>query len=325
MNKPDISVVMTAYNEEQYIADAIDSVLNQKFDDFELIIIDDNSTDGTSEIVREYSQRCEKIKLIINKQNQGQSISRNKALNSSRGNYIAVMDADDISAENRLKLQYEFLENNPDVFLCGSSCIKITKDGEEIGETNVPSNPQRKLPEKNVIIHPSIMFRNNGQVEYRDKFEYSQDYDLHLRLISDGKKLVNIEKPLIKYRITPNSVTQSNQVRQQYFAKKAKDFFKEREKGEEDSYNSFTPKDSLSAGMNNTIAERNYYEAVVISSLRSNNNQTAREYFRRYCDVSSNGKKKALLHLATSCPLCYRIYHNMKKISTQGVLRQLCE
>jgi glycosyltransferase involved in cell wall biosynthesis len=325
MSKPNISVVMTAYNEEQYIADAIDSVLNQKFDDFELIIVDDNSTDGTLEIVQEYKRRCKKVKVIMNERNQGQSISRNKALKSSSGDYIAIMDADDISTENRLNIQHKLLENNDDVFLCGSSCIKITEDGEEIGETNVPPNPEKKLPEENVMIHPSIMFRNNGQVEYRDKFEYSQDYDLYLRLISNGKKLVNTERPLIKYRITPNSVTQSNQRRQRYFAKKAKSFFNERKREGEDSYNSFTPKDSFSTSVSDITARQNYYEAVVISSLRVNNSQIAKKYLRRYCDISSNNKKKALLHLATSCPLCYRIYHNMKKISIQNLLSQLCK
>lgn len=132
---PKVSVVMSVYNGEKYLPETIDSILNQTFKDFEFIIINDGSTDKTAKILTSYDDP--RIR-IFNQENMGLTKSLNRAISLAKGEYIARMDADDISYPERLKKQVDYLNKNPDIGLVGSKYIRIDKRGRKIDEINVP-------------------------------------------------------------------------------------------------------------------------------------------------------------------------------------------
>ena len=116
---PIVSVVMPAYNVELYVEEAVRSILNQTFCDFEFIIVDDGSTDRTPEILRSFTDP--RIRLLFNEKNEGNYPARNRGCRLARGKYIAVMDADDVALPERLEKQVRFMEGNPDVLACGTA------------------------------------------------------------------------------------------------------------------------------------------------------------------------------------------------------------
>src|SRR3989344_1307446 len=245
-NNPKISVVMSAYNTEKYVAEAIESILNQTFKDFELIIVNDASTDNTLKIIRNYAQKDKRIKLIDNKKNLYATISRNKAL--KKGKDIAIQDSDDISLPNRLEVQKNYLDKKKAVFLVGSGMIKIASNGKYL-KKKMPFCCSRFLlklilPIKNQIYHPTIMFRNKCYL-YREKIYYAEDYDFYLTLISKGLKLANLRRHLVKYRILSSSVSNSKRKQQDLFAEKAKQFYKQRIETGIDEYSKFNPYDII--------------------------------------------------------------------------------
>lgn len=197
MNNPQISVIMPAYNAEKYIAEAINSILTQTFNDFEFIIINDASTDSTKEIIESYKDL--RIKFINNEQNQGVAKSLNIGLAAARGKYIARMDADDISLPQRFQTQFDFMEQNPDIGICGSwaqnfgerdDVIKTYQTHEEIRDATFFYCPMN---------HPSVIFRNNNSILYSENFTSTQDYELWCREI-DNLNFANIPEVLLLYR-----------------------------------------------------------------------------------------------------------------------------
>ncbi|MCP8319033.1 MAG: glycosyltransferase, partial [Candidatus Methylarchaceae archaeon HK01B] len=130
MKSPKITILMSVYNGEKYLREAIDSILNQTFKDFEFLIINDGSTDRTVEILRSYHDS--RIKIITNEKNMGLTKSLNKGLKIARSEYVARMDADDISYPRRLEVQYEYMKKNPDVGIVGSWNDVIDDKGNTI-------------------------------------------------------------------------------------------------------------------------------------------------------------------------------------------------
>ena len=245
-HKPAISVIMSAYNSERYITQAIESILNQTFKDFEFIIINDASTDKTLNIIKKYAKKDKRIKIINKKTNSGAADSRNKGLKISKGEYIAIMDADDISLPERFKIQYNYLEDNPKIFLVGGSYELIDSKGNKLNEVITSLNPQEVaelLPKKNIIHNPTVMLRNIGVPRYRIKFEQGEDYDLWLRFLTEGKKLSVLLNIIIKYRFHPNSYTTLSNKKQTLFVEKARQFYFERVKRGLDHYNFFNVKE----------------------------------------------------------------------------------
>jgi glycosyltransferase involved in cell wall biosynthesis len=239
---PKISIVMPAYNAEKYLEESINSILGQTFKDFEFIIIDDASTDNSSRILQRFKRKDKRIILLKNKKNQGVARTRNIGMKIAKGRYIATFDADDISLSNRLEIQYNFLEHHPDIFLTGGSAIIIDENGTKIGifkKFNNPKKLKKKLLKSNPIVNSSVMFRNTGNVYYRDKFDGADEYDLFLRLLSERKKLTNLEAFLVKYRITPGSISLKKRAKQEFFSKKIQQFYFQREKFGKDEYDKF--------------------------------------------------------------------------------------
>lgn len=206
---------MSVYNGEKYLTQAIDSILNQIFSNFEFIIINDNSSDKTKEILNTYSDK--RIKIIKNAINLGLTKSLNKGLAKSKGEYIARMDCDDISMPDRFEIQNKFLDENPQIACVGGKTIIIDDNGKINGEKNVETNPDVlafKMLMINQIAHSSIMIRADvikRENYYNEDYRYTQDYELWSRLIASGYNITNIDIPLIKYRYHNSSITQNKE------------------------------------------------------------------------------------------------------------------
>ena len=206
---PLISVLMSVYNGEKYLRESIDSILSQTFTDFELLIVNDASADGSGKILDSFTDR--RIVRINNNENVGLAASLNKGLALSRGEYIARMDSDDIAFPNRLAKQMAYLQIHPSVGLVGSQMTIINQVGETTGNYQVPCSNAMvvwKLIFGNPIAHPSVMFRKEIIVAsggYDAELPASQDKDLWVRLI-DKTKFANLNESLVKYRRHPEAV-----------------------------------------------------------------------------------------------------------------------
>ncbi len=252
ITNPVISVVMSVYNEETYLRSAIESVLNQTFKDFEFIIINDCSTDKTVDILKEFEAKNNRIILFekhINKGFKGFVENLNIGISKARGKYIARMDADDLCLPERLEKQFNFLEENPEVFLTGSSMILINERSEETGEMSALSHPdliRKRTKIDNPIFHPTIMFRNEPDLIYRDKLYACEDFDFHLRMLSENRVLHNISEPLLKYRILESSISRKgNSFVKRLFLEQAKTFYIQRIKSGQDEYENFDENEFL--------------------------------------------------------------------------------
>ena len=200
---PKVSVVMSVYNGQRYLREAVNSILNQSFIDLEFIIIDDGSTDDTAQILREF--RDGRIVYLRNDENQGLTKSLNKGLKLARGEYIARMDADDISVPERLHRQVEYLDQYPLVGLVGVTPVCIDSAGNELGRWNVLTTNeeiQAQLAQSNCFCHGSVMFRRSC-IEavglYDETFVLAQDHDLWLR-IAELFDVANLPQPLYQWR-----------------------------------------------------------------------------------------------------------------------------
>jgi len=216
--KPKISVIMPVYNAEKYIGEAIESIRNQTFANFEFIIIYDLSFDNSLKIINNYSDS--RIRIIENKKRIGLVKSLNKAVKCARGEYIARQDADDISLPDRLELQLEFLEKHPKVALIGTGIYVIDKNGDVTEKRIMHPNPKKSLLKGNRFIHGSVMFRKAVIDEfgaYNELFKNSEDYELWLRL-SQKYEINNLALPLYKLRAHSSSISAAKIEEQQMYA-----------------------------------------------------------------------------------------------------------
>lgn len=202
---PIISVIMPVYNCEKYVGEAVQSILNQTFTDFELLIVDDCSTDATVSIIKSISDA--RINLIRKEKNSGYTDSLNYAITIAKGKYIARMDGDDISLPNRFQRQVEYLNAHQDVILCGTG-IQIIDSDKILKHPVNHEDIKVKLCFSNAIFHPSVMGRTEAFSEYKynKEFEPAEDYDLWTRLVFAGK-LANIDEVLLDYRVHPNQIS----------------------------------------------------------------------------------------------------------------------
>ncbi len=203
MKNPKVTVLMSVYNGEKYLQEAIDSILGQTFKDFEFLIINDGSTDKTGEILESYNDP--RIKIINNEKNIGLTKSLNKGLRSARGEYIARQDADDISAPERLEKEIEFLEMHQNYAVVGTFAKIINKNSEVLSFLERPIEDlkiKEFFKKDNCIVHGSSMIRKACLSDigfYNELMLRSQDYELWLRL-SKKYRLANIAKYLYMWR-----------------------------------------------------------------------------------------------------------------------------
>tara|TARA_B100000929_G_scaffold219305_1_gene175895 strand:+ start:17188 stop:18159 length:972 start_codon:yes stop_codon:yes gene_type:complete len=210
---PKISVLLPVYNAEAFIAKSIQSILDQTEPDFELLVIDDCSTDGSIEIINRFKDP--RIIFHRKKRNSGYTESLNWAIDQARGTYIARMDADDVSLPKRFEKQLTFLEQHPDVALCGTDA---RVEGSSL-KFNYPTEPkaiQVNLLLGSSLIHPSIMGRAEifKHYKYDPTKEPAEDYDLFTRLVVAGEKLANLDEALLIYRVHNNQISKLQQQKQ---------------------------------------------------------------------------------------------------------------
>ncbi len=210
MSIPAITVLMPAYNAADYIAEAIDSVLAQSFKDFELLIINDGSTDDTERIIRSYNDP----RIVLhNQENQGVIGALNKGLELAKANLIARFDADDVCYPERLATQYEFMQNNPDYVLIGSASDYIDMNGNYLFKWHPPAYTNEELEQVIYSVcpldHPTIMYRTGVARElggYPAGAIHFEDHIFWTLFFKKGK-LCNMHESLIKHRFNPGSVT----------------------------------------------------------------------------------------------------------------------
>ena len=217
--KPEISVIMSVYNGEKYLAEAIDSIIGQTFKSWELIIVNDCSLDSTGEILERYALQDERIRVLSNEVNLKLPTSLNKAIENSRGRYIARMDADDISLPERLEKQYSFMENNKDVDL--SSCRFMNLKGEAYysggcGGRCDSDALNALLLVTNPILHPGVIAKAEvmKELNYDTSLTCSEDLELWTRMVSKGKKIQILPRCLLLYRLHDKQITQTTLERQ---------------------------------------------------------------------------------------------------------------
>lgn len=207
IDTPIVSVIMPVYNCEKYIQEAVESILNQTYTNFELLIIDDCSTDKTVSIINNFKDP--RIKLNVKEKNTGYTNSLNYGLTIAIGKYIARMDGDDISLPERFEKQVSFLEENQDVVLCGTA-YKIMHNKRYITFPEKHDLIKVRMLKGNQIAHPSVVIRasilKEHHLEYNPKMEPAEDYDLWTRMLCLGK-FHNLQEPLLNYRIHEKQVS----------------------------------------------------------------------------------------------------------------------
>lgn len=232
--KPLVSVITIAYNEEKYIREAIESILKQNFLDLEYIIIDDGSTDNTPDIIKEYSDKFRFIKTFSNNTNQGIPKSRNLGIKIANGKYILWQDADDISMPDRIKVQVEYMDENSNVGICGGN-VQFFKNGKDTNK-RLYSNDDKIIRKKiflySPVAQPACIVRKKALEEvgvFNPSLSSAEDLDLSFR-IGTKYQFGNVPEIVIKYRIHDQSVTfrqlkttekNTIKIRRSYFNNKA--------------------------------------------------------------------------------------------------------
>ncbi len=204
--RPMISVVMATWNRKDMVRQAIESILTQTFRDFEFIIIDDASTDGTAELVAEYAKKDKRIIYLPNTENKGLVYNLNKGLDVARGKYIARMDDDDISLPERFEKQFNFMERYPAVTVLGTFIYMIDRDNMFPFHRDVdPDVFKIHLYVGNLgISHPTLMIRRDflekHKIRYTEKYKFAEDRPFYGDILRAGGQIQVFPEPLLRYR-----------------------------------------------------------------------------------------------------------------------------
>lgn len=208
---PKISVVMCVLNGEKFLQESIDSILNQTYCDFEFIIVNDGSTDRTTEILNDYTSKDLRIRILTNPRNMGVGYSRNIGNAAARGEYIAIMDADDRSLPERFARQVQFLDENHDVAVLGTSYVISKSDNSTklMKRFNLPGLVRWNLIFYCALNNPSVMMRRSLISEEGFKYDEGiegEDFEFFSK-VSRNHKISNLEEPLLIYRWHDGNLT----------------------------------------------------------------------------------------------------------------------
>lgn len=205
---PKVTVFMPVYNSSSFLKKSIESILNQSYKDFELLIIDDGSTDDSLEIIKSFNDY--RIRLFKNEVNKGLPYTRNRGLELARGEYFAIMDSDDIAFRNRLKQQVNYLEENKEIDIVTSDELVIYKGipFKRVRRINNNDYISLYLLFDNYIGNTTVMFRKkiSEKIRYNEECFVCQDYEFWINL-KKNCKFASINKPLVKYRTGHNNIT----------------------------------------------------------------------------------------------------------------------
>ncbi len=226
MSAPAVSIVLPAYNCVHFINQTIDSLLAQTLSDFELLIINDGSSDDTGQVIQSYSDH--RIRYIQNDTNKGLVYTLNKGMRLAQGKYVARMDADDIALPERFELQKKWLDDHPSTAVVGCTIQFIDEQNNITGlwkedqATTTHKTIMEKMAWENCIAHPTVMMRKAVAIKYpyNSYQQHTEDYDLWLRMLADGLVIEKVPNNLLFYRVHHSSVTGS-------ILRKANPFFKQ--------------------------------------------------------------------------------------------------
>ena len=203
-----VSIISSVYNCEQYIAEMIESILNQKYKCWELIIVDDSSQDRTAEIINSY--RDKRIKLIRNNKNLGLTHNLNVAMSIAQGKYIARIDGDDVAYSDRLEKQIDYMENHPDIVLSGCWIKSFGKEHVFRQRVTDDKTLRAQLVFDPVLFHPTFIFRKDvvdkNHICYNENLQYAQDYRFTYDMSRCGK-IGNLSEILLMYRVHDNQIS----------------------------------------------------------------------------------------------------------------------
>lgn len=214
-DSPVISVLMSVYNAERYLAEAVQSILTQTEKRFEFLIVNDGSTDASGSILDRYAAQDSRIR-IIHQNNQGLIASLNLLLDEARAPLVARMDSDDVSRPDRFAVQLAAMAADPQIAVLGTNTDELDADGTFVACHDLhPEHPdaiRARLAVASALCHPSVMMRRDiirAVGGYRSAFRHCEDYDLWLR-VSESHDLRNLPERLLLYRRTPDQVSEKH-------------------------------------------------------------------------------------------------------------------
>ena len=302
MKIPVVSVVTRAFNCQKYIAQAIESILDQTFQDFEMVIVDDASTDGTAAILKSYAQQDDRIRVFRNETNQGPVKTMNIGLKQARGEFVAVQDDDDLSLPHRLETEVSLLRAHPQIAMVGSGGIFVDEEGEELmvstHEFKNSEEVKQYLRERCTFTHSSVMFRKRALEAigwYDEFFLYSHDYDVYLRL-AEKYDILYYEEPLAKRRALNTGISGRKALAQAVYAELARDRSKAKREGRpfnlHQEYDRLMAQKEIEASggskSNRSASDVHYYYSVGILLLERGKPRKARERLLRALVPSDN-------------------------------------
>jgi hypothetical protein len=299
MHEPLVSVAMPVLNGERFLREAVESILDQTFRDFEFIIINDGSTDGTASILDSYARSDPRVR-VYQQENKGLIASRNRGCGLARGKYLAQMDADDIAVRDRLEWQIEFMERHPEIGVVGGQmklidsagrafyCVRYPVENEEIKSALLLCCP---FGQNAVVIRKEAFLSVGG---YRRPFDLAEDYDLWLR-IAERWRLANLEAVVIKCRIHPHQASCQKLRQETLCALAARAFASLRRDGSPEpviSDERITPEVLARLGVNQATQQRalvgNYAHWIGLVSRASQDDAVLR-LFEELIDLSRPG------------------------------------
>lgn len=220
------SVVLPVYNGAAFLPVAIESILQQDDPDFELLLIDDCSTDQSAQIIRRYAASDGRIRPIFHRQNAGLAATLNEGLAEARSDLVVRMDQDDVALAKRIGIQVEFMSQRPEIAVAGSFVYHMGRRPADDRLVRLPVEHEeivRTLPRENCIYHPSVIMRRERILSlggYRAQFRNSEDYDLWLR-VAKVYRLANLPEPLLRYRFSVAGMTLGRKWQQALYTKMA--------------------------------------------------------------------------------------------------------
>ncbi|MCI8661457.1 MAG: glycosyltransferase [Lachnospiraceae bacterium] len=289
-----VSVLMSVFNEPVgMLRESIDSILKQSYKEIEFIIVLDNPQNTlVFQLLKDYSSADGRIVLLVNDKNIGLAMSLNRALSLATGEYVARMDADDISSLNRIEEEIRFLEEKS-YDMVFSDRVDIDENGKKLRLKEIESHSDKYienvLPYNCIVNHPSILIKTNVIKElsgYRN-FHASQDYDLWLRLLTSGYRIGCVPKPLIRYRIRQGSISKGKRFIQFETARYIRSLYYERKKCGFDSYSLeaytayLTKRGVYDVRIQNKFSDSmNFYEKAMISRSRGETKEFLKNFIK---------------------------------------------
>ncbi len=213
MKTPPLSIIIPVYNADKYLTASVQSILNQTYSDFELIIINDGSTDNSEKIINSFSDN--RIKYLINDQNKGIVYTRNRGLKEALGDFVGMLDADDVVYPDKFEKQIAFLKSHPEYVMVGSWVKFIDENGERLPSGWKLKAPTEKIPAlmlfKNYFLQSAVLYKREcfGNHSFTEGFDILEDYLLWYQLLKDYKAW-NLPHYLVDYRLHPEGVTKKH-------------------------------------------------------------------------------------------------------------------